>query len=79
MARDYSGRYQKLLRKLEEARKKSGLKQTEVAQKLGKPQSYLSKIKSGERKITLTELEDLSRVYEVSITYFETTPEDLKK
>ena len=79
MTRDYSNRYQKLLGKLEEARKKAGLKQTEVAEKLKKPQSYVSKIESGERKISFTELEDLSKVYSVSITYFETTKKELEE
>lgn len=78
MTRDYSVRYQRLLGKLEEARKKSGLKQTEVAEKLEKPQSYVSKIESGERKISFTDLEDLSKVYSVPITYFETTKEELE-
>ena len=79
MTRDYSPRYQRLLRKLEEARKKAGLKQIEVAEKLKKPQSYVSKIESGERKISFTELEDLSRVYSVPITYFETTKKELEE
>lgn len=75
---DYSDRYKKLLKRLEEARKKAGLKQTEVAERLGKPQSYISKIESGERKVSFTELEDLSKVYSVSLTYFETTQEELE-
>lgn len=79
MTRDYSNRYQKLLGKLEEARKKTGLKQTEVAEKLEKPQSYVSKIESGERKISFTELEDLSKIYSVPITYFETTKKELEE
>ena len=79
MTRDYSNRYQRLLRKLEEARKNTGLKQTEVADKLKKPQSYVSKIESGERKISFTELEDLSKIYSVPITYFETTKKELEE
>lgn len=77
MARDYSDRYKQLLNKLIEARKKAELKQTEVGEKLKKPQSYISKIESGERKISFTELEDLTKIYKVPITYFETTPEEL--
>ena len=61
--RDYSDRYQKLLKKLEEARKKAGLKQTEVAEKLKKPQSYVSKIERRERRIDVVELKQLLKIY----------------
>ena len=39
-----------------EVRDSSGLKQTELADKLGKPQSYISKYERGERKLEYLEL-----------------------
>lgn len=45
-----------VLRKLlKESRLLAGLKQQDVAQRLGKPQSFVAKIESGERKIDLIE------------------------
>jgi transcriptional regulator with XRE-family HTH domain len=38
-----------------EARERAGLTQTEVAKALGKPQSFVSKYESGERKLELIE------------------------
>jgi hypothetical protein len=40
---------------LTEARRKSGLTQIELAGRLGRPQSYISKIENGERKLTVAE------------------------
>lgn len=47
------------LRKLlKESRLLAGLRQQDVAQRLGKPQSFVAKIESGERKIDLIEALD---------------------
>ena len=50
----------------------AGLTQLEVATKLNKPQSYISKIELGERKIDFIEMEDLCRIYNLPITNFTT-------
>ncbi len=52
------------------ARKEAGFKQFEVAQKIGKPQSYVSKIEKGERRIDAVELKILAKIYNKKITYF---------
>jgi transcriptional regulator with XRE-family HTH domain len=44
-----------------QSRKDASLNQTEVASRLGKPQSYVSKIERGERKVTVVEFLDLAR------------------
>jgi len=67
-----STRYHQLLNRLIQARKQAGLTQAEVANKLHKPQSFVSKIESGEKKIDFTEIEDLSRIYHVSLSFFNT-------
>jgi len=38
------------------------MSQTEVATKLGRPQSYIAKIEGGERRIDFVELIDLAQV-----------------
>jgi len=47
---------------LRNARVHAGLRQLDVAQKLGKPQSYVAKVESGERRIDLIEVLDLCQV-----------------
>lgn len=37
------------------ARRKTGLSQTQVAQRLGKPQSYVAKYEGGERRLDVVE------------------------
>jgi transcriptional regulator with XRE-family HTH domain len=44
-----------------QSRKDAALNQTDVASRLGKPQSYVSKIERGERKVTVVEFLDLAR------------------
>ncbi|NLT51965.1 MAG: helix-turn-helix transcriptional regulator [Ignavibacteria bacterium] len=66
----YSKEYKKTIEKLKKARIEIGLKQEEVAEKLRKPQSYISKIERGERRIDIAELQDLAKVYKKEINYF---------
>ena len=62
--------YNHFKKRLKEARIKSGLTQTQVAKKLGLPQSYVSKIESGERRVDAVELEKLAKIYGKSISFF---------
>jgi len=48
-------RYKFFQKALIDARQAQGLTQTEVAQRLGKPQSYVSKYESGERRLDVVE------------------------
>lgn len=66
----YDPRYQEFLRRLRQARKESGLSQKESAQRLCKPQSYVSKCEAGERRVDFVEAVMLARVYGKSILYF---------
>lgn len=62
--------YQRLLGALREAREKAGLKQMDVAQKLGTYASFVSKVESGERRIDVVELAALCRVYGITLLDF---------
>ncbi|HEY6388986.1 MAG TPA: helix-turn-helix transcriptional regulator [Candidatus Acidoferrum sp.] len=47
---------------LKQARIDAGLTQTQVARKLSKPQSFVSKFESGERRIDFVELQYLAKL-----------------
>lgn len=59
-----------MLARLREAREVAGLRQVQIAEKLGKPQSYVSKVESGERRIDPLELADLAAIYGRDIGWF---------
>lgn len=66
----HSSEYKTIIEKLRKAREKTGLTQQEVAEKLDKPQSYISKIERGERRIDVVELAELARMYKKRASYF---------
>lgn len=59
-----------LVDQLIKARKKAKLRQQDVARKLGKTQSYISKIESGQRRIDTVQLKELSAIYKKKIRFF---------
>lgn len=52
----FSEPYGELLRVLVTARHEAGLRQVDLAQRLGKPQSFVSKMERGERRLDVVEL-----------------------
>lgn len=66
----YGPAYEALERNLREARKLAGLTQAEAAQRLGKPQSFISKCESGERRIDIIELRVLAKLYGKDLSFF---------
>jgi len=66
----HSDRGGELRARLRRARLAAGLTQTQVAARLGRPQSFVSKCESGERHIKVAELETFAHLYG-------TTPERL--
>lgn len=58
-------RYEQLQRALMDARQSIHLTQQEVASLLGKPQSYISKYESGERRLDVVEFLEVCEVLKV--------------
>ena len=68
----HTERYQRLLAMLIGARKEAGLTQTELAVKLGRPQSFVSKYESAERRLDVIELLQICEAIGIPIaTLFE--------
>ncbi len=66
----YTIRYRQFLVALVAARNVAGLTQSELAAQLNKPQSYVSKCESGERRLDIVELEMWCRALRVNAATF---------
>ncbi len=66
----YSKEYKDIIERLKTARIEAGFSQQEVADKLGKPQSYISKIESGERRLDVAEMKKFTQLYKKPSSYF---------
>lgn len=64
----HSDRYKLLRQRLFNERKGAGVTQTQLATRLGKPQSFVSKYESGERRLDAIELLDVARALGMSLT-----------
>jgi transcriptional regulator with XRE-family HTH domain len=66
----YSKEYRGVVHRLQKARKEAGLTQVEVAKLLKKPQSYVSKVESGEQRLDVVEMRHFAAIYKQPISYF---------
>ncbi len=66
----YTKDHNAIVKRLKEARIESGLGQIEVARKLGRTQSYLSKIESGQRRFDVLQLKEFAKLYKKSLDFF---------
>lgn len=66
----YSQDHKNLVGKLKQARINAGLDQKETAQLLGKTQSYVSKIESGQRRVDIFQLKSFAKIYKKSLNFF---------
>ncbi len=79
MSSVHSAPYRQFLQLLRAARLDAGLTQAEAAAELGKPQSFVSKCESGERRVDVIELEAIANVYQKPIQYFLPRPSKYSK
>ncbi|MFJ8818242.1 helix-turn-helix domain-containing protein [Amycolatopsis thermoflava] len=63
----YSAEYRELCRILRELRREAGLTQVQVAERLGVPQSFVSKYETGERRLDVIELKHIASAIETDI------------
>ncbi len=63
-----SKEYREIIERLIKARKDAGLTQVEVANLLGKPQSFVSKVESRERRLDIVEIKQFARIYRVNVS-----------
>lgn len=68
----HTKRYRAFLARLRQAREDAGLTQQEVADALGRPQTWVSKCEIGERRVDFVELEELAEVYGKALDWFAT-------
>ena len=61
----YADDYKKTIEKLKQARLDAGLTQEEVSKQLNKPQSYVSKVENSQRRVDVSELKELAKLYKI--------------
>lgn len=66
----YSNEYKFLINKLKEARLELKLTQKEVAGKLGRTQSYISKVEMGQLRVDIIQLKEFSKLYKKELNFF---------
>jgi transcriptional regulator with XRE-family HTH domain len=71
MSNVHSPTYQRFLKKLRQARLDAELTQAQVSKALKKPQSFVSKAESGERRLDFAEVQRLAKLYGKPLSFFE--------
>lgn len=66
----YSTDHELLVNRLKQARKDAGLDQTQAARLLGRTQSYVSKIETGQRRVDVVQLKEFAQIYKKKINFF---------
>lgn len=56
--------------RLRTARIEAGLTQVQVAKKIGRPQSHVSNIESGQQRVDVIELKRFAKLYGKDVGYF---------
>ena len=62
--------YAYFVEKLRKARLEAGLTQTQAAKKIGRPQSHISNIESGQQRVDIIELKRFAKLYRKEISHF---------
>ena len=67
---EYNERYRDFRRLLVQARKDAGLTQVDLAIRLERPQSYVSKYENGERRVDLVEFLEIAEILAIDVPRF---------
>ncbi len=62
--------YERFRSLLVEARRRSGLTQCQLAGRLRKPQSYISKVETGERRLDVIEFAEFAEALQIDVAAF---------
>lgn len=62
--------YAVFIERMKKARLESGLRQIDVAKKMKRPQSYVSRVESGEYRLDILEVKKFAGLYKKNIEYF---------
>lgn len=62
--------YAVFIKRMVNTRKESGLRQIDVAKKMKRPQSYISRVESGEYRLDIMEVKKFANLYRKDINYF---------
>jgi transcriptional regulator with XRE-family HTH domain len=62
--------YAIFIERMKKARAESGLLQVEVAKAMKRPQSYISRVESGEYRLDILEVKRFAKLYRKSVDYF---------
>jgi len=62
--------YKDFAERLKKARLEASFTQVEVAKKLKRPQSYVSKAEAGEQRLDIVEIKKFANLYKKDINYF---------
>lgn len=71
LASKYGPQYKALAQRLRDARECAGFTQQEAGNRLGRPQSFISKCESGERRVDIIEMQAFAQLYGKELSYFE--------
>jgi len=66
----YTKDHNEIVARLKKARFEAGISQVGVADMLGKTQSYVSKIESGQRRFDVLQLKEFAKLYKKPLDYF---------
>ena len=71
----YSAHYAIFLKMLKKARQNADLTQTQLAQRIGETQTFVSKCERGERRVDVIELRSFCRAFGLTLKQFVTALE----
>lgn len=70
----YEQAYARFCEKLRRARIEADLTQDQVAEMIGRPQSFVSKVEMGERRVDVVELQIFAHLYGKQLVFFTDDP-----